>query len=160
MFSSGDPELGLTLTELAAEMNPGSPGVLGCAGHSHLWFGELDDARHYYERAIALSPNAAPAQFAYSNLAFVQNLTRQPERALATAQRGRAISPGYSGLHWQIMVANLALDRDAAAKRGFSAYREMHPQARLDNIRNSQPFRTRQRARPLLDALGELGMPE
>ena len=160
MFTSGEPELGLALTELAAEMNPYSPSVLGCAGHSHLWLGEIEDARRYHERAIALSPNSKSARFAYSSLASILNISGRHEEALATAQRGRAISPAYSGLHWQTMVANLALGREAAASQGLSAYRQLHPHARLGSIKNSQPFRIERRVRPLLETLGQLGLPE
>ena len=160
MFTSGEPELGLTLTDLAAEINPYSPSVLGCAGHSHLWHGEIDDARRYYERAIALSPHAKSTRFAYSSLAALQNIVGQNQQALMTAQRGRALSPGYTGFFWQTMVANLALGRGDAASRDLSAYRQVHPYARLGNIRSSHPYRNEQRVRPLLDTLGELGLPD
>jgi DNA-binding winged helix-turn-helix (wHTH) protein len=158
MFTSGEPELGMKLTELAAEMNPCSPSVLGCAGHSHLWVGRLEEARAYYERAIALVPNGISTRFAYSNLASVQNIAQQPEQALQTASRGWAISSGYSGLHWQMMVARLALDRPEEAKHGFNIYRVMHPHATLDNIRISQPHRDTARLEPLLHTLRELGL--
>jgi DNA-binding winged helix-turn-helix (wHTH) protein/tetratricopeptide (TPR) repeat protein len=159
MFSSGEPELGLTLTDLAAEMNPASPSVLDCAGHSHLWIGELEDARPYYERVIALAPNELVARFAYASLACFQHLNGEPEQALATARRGLAVSPTYSGIHWHMMVANLQLNREADARRGLAAYRDVHPHARLDSIRAAQPFRSEHRLSPLVDSLRELGMP-
>jgi tetratricopeptide (TPR) repeat protein len=160
MFSSGEPELGLTLTDRAAEMNPASPNVLGCAGHSHLWIGELEDARPYYERVLALTPNESVARFAYASLACFQHLSGEPDRALATATRGLAVSPNYSGIHWHMMVANLQLNRGTDARRGLATYRDVHPDARLHNIRAAQPFRSERRLSPLVDALRELGMPE
>ena len=160
MFSSGEPELGLMLTDLAAEMNPASPSVLGCAGHSHMWIGELEDARPYHESVIALTPNEPLARFSYASLACYQHLSGTPEQALATARRGLAVSPTYSGLHWHMMVANLQLNRETDARRGLAAYRDVHPHARLDKIRAAQPFRSERRLSPLVDTLRELGMPE
>lgn len=80
MFTCGEPELGLVLTEQAAAMNPSSSLILGCAGHSQLWIGDLETARSYYERAIVLAPNDLTTRFAYGSLACVQHLTGNPNK--------------------------------------------------------------------------------
>lgn len=58
------------------------------------------------------------------------------------------------------MVAHLQLNREEDARRAFVRYKELHPLTTVEGVRTGQPFDSLERLQPLIDTLGELGMPE
>lgn len=158
MFTAGDPELGLVLTERAAQTNPSSALVLGCAAISHVWIGDLTSARDYYDRALRLDRGDPAQRFAYSGRALLHNLAGEHEAALVSARHGYALSAGYAGNHWQAMIAHVGLGRVDDARNAFARYRSLHPDVTLDSIRAGQSYRDPSRLDPLLDTLRLMGM--
>lgn len=160
MFSARDVEFGASLTDRGAKMNPNSPLALVCDGDSHLWVGSLDSAEAAFARSVALNPHDPTQRFAYGGLAAVHVIRGEYEDAIQDAMCAQAVSPGYSGGHWNLIASSALLGRLDDARRYLARYRAIAPEVTIESIRRGQPYADPSRLVPLIEGMRIAGLPE
>jgi hypothetical protein len=76
------------------------------------------------------------------------------------ARQTLALSPGYSGGHWQTISALAHLGRRDEAQRQLARYLQISPGVTIASIEQGQHYANRAHITPLLDGLRMAGLPE
>jgi adenylate cyclase len=78
---------------IAIQKGPSVPFAHWIAAIVAMWMKDLDRAKRECEKALALSPNYAPA---YGTLCLVETYAGNPEAALAASERALRLDPGFT----------------------------------------------------------------
>jgi adenylate cyclase len=87
---AGSQAMARSLAERAADLSGDDPLVLAVLGAVHTFVRNYGTARVLLERALALDPNCA---WAWSRLAWIENYTDQPDKAIENFERALRLSP-------------------------------------------------------------------
>jgi adenylate cyclase len=87
---AGSQAMARSLAERAADLSGDDPLVLAVLGAVHTFVRNYGTARVILERALALDPNCA---WAWSRLAWIENYTDQPDKAIENFERALRLSP-------------------------------------------------------------------
>lgn len=160
MMTTGDEDLGLATARRAVAINDNSPLVLVVAGLANSWAGDVDEGEAFYRRSLMLNPTDPTQRFALDGLAKINCIRENFEDALMWAKRANAFSHGLSGSHWNMIAAAAQLGRRDEAQRYVDRYRSVSPGVTVSRIRAGQPYRDRERLRPMASGLLQAGLPE
>ena len=89
--------------------------------------GRLSDARHFFDRALALTP-ASPGLL--NHLGEVELAEGDDAKAASLFQRAATLKPWVSIYHWNRALALEGLDRCAEARSEWETYLELSSDAR------------------------------
>lgn len=95
---------------------------------------DIDRVRSHIDRAMTLDPGN-PAVLA--NCAVACCYVHVPERGLTLAEKAIRARPGYGFAHFAAGLADIMLDRNAAAIEQFLIYRKLEPDSHLQFIASS-----------------------
>jgi TolB-like protein/Tfp pilus assembly protein PilF len=104
--------------QLALQLEPANTNIIRSAASLIMSLGRLDEAIALSEFVVARDP-VSPRS--HSNLALYYTYAGRWDNAIASSRTAQALSPGYSGGHYQIGIALLFKDEPQAALEAMQA---------------------------------------
>ncbi len=106
------------------DTNIGLPASYTNLGAAYLNQNNYPKAKHYFEKAIEVSPDSAPS---FNNLGGVLFMMGENEKALAMTQKAIAIDPTYAEAYVHLGQMQIAMDDYASAMQSYQRALAINP---------------------------------
>lgn len=116
--------------EQELQIDPDNANAAYELGEMHRKARQIDDAQKYFEQALVHYPDFPEAQL---GLAAVLMEKKEPERALAHAQRATAADPEDEVCWYRLAQIQRALHNSAEQEKALAEYRRLHDLANQQN---------------------------
>lgn len=122
-LNAGNSDEGLPALERAVQIFPAYFRALNRLGVEYLQRGDVAKTKVWSERAVAVNPNSASAQFALGWTFYQDQKLEDAARALRASA---TLNPSASETHWYLGMTALEQKQWAEAERAFASFSKLY----------------------------------
>jgi adenylate cyclase len=148
-------DLAVGAFQRAYALNPNDATILNEMGWTLALAGRPEEGIPLMREAINLNPY--PPDWYLANLADGYLVDHRHEDMITTLEK---ISQPYSNVYRRLAVGYAHLDRLEEAKAALAKYRELEPQASIERLAETMPYKRQEDLDHFLEGLRKAGLPE